>query len=170
MTRRCIALAVLAILALSVAPAMAQMEVPVNVTAFTGVAMVPDAHRALGVAAGLILIDAPIRLEFEYGRTGSDPATAVPEIRTFAGNFHVQPRQPWRLQIYGTVGIGIYRMLLDHRSSEANDATNVGGGAKLSLVGPLKLRLDYRRFSLAAIRGQYHSNEHRFYAGITAGF
>ncbi len=159
-------------LTLSAAPAVAQTrESPVNVTAFAGVAMAPGPYAAIGVAVGVRPRPIPVSLEFEYSRSRSDPAAGVPAIATFAGNLLVQwPRQPSRFQFYGTFGLGLYVLLLDHHSSEANDARNIGGGAKVTLTGPLKLRMDYRAFFLAPIGGEYHSNEHRFYVGIVAGF
>ena len=78
--------------------------------------------------------------------------------------------QPSRFQFYGTFGVGLYVQLRDRGSSEANDARNIGGGVKITLAGPLKFRVDYRAFILARVNGEYHSNEHRLYAGIVAGF
>jgi hypothetical protein len=69
-----------------------------------------------------------------------------------------------------TVGAGFYALLLDHHSSEPNDARNFGGGAKVTLGGPMKLRIDYRAFRLTPIADEDHSNGHRLYVGIVAGF
>ena len=159
-------------LMLSTAGAMAQTpESPVNVTAFAGVAMTPDPHAAIGVAVGVRPRPIPVSLEFEYSRSQSDPAAGVPAIVAFAGNLLVQlPVQPSRFQFYGTFGVGLYVQPLDNHSSEPNDARNFGGGVKVTLAGPLKLRMDYRAFRLAPIVGEYHSNEQRLYAGIVAGF
>jgi hypothetical protein len=46
---------------------------------------------------------------------------------------------------------------------------NVGGGVKMNLAGPLRLRLDYRVFTL---RGSdvRHSKPQRFYAGLNLKF
>ena len=41
-----------------------------------------------------------------------------------------------------------YRETLSTSSSETNFGINVGGGVKMSLAGPLRLRLDYRVFTL----------------------
>ena len=168
---RCATSCVVALM-LSTASAPAQTwESPVNITAFAGAAMAPGPHPVIGVAVGLKPRPTPVSLEFEYSRSRSDPAAGVPAIVTLAGNLVVQPlRQRSRFQFYGTFGVGLYVLLRDRQSSEANDARNIGAGAKIALVGPLKLRIDYRAFFLARIHGEYHSNEHRFYAGIVAGF
>ena len=50
---------------------------------------------------------------------------------------------------------------------ETDVGMNLGGGAKITLVGPLKARLDYRVFKLAG--GALNSPAHRFYAGLTSG-
>jgi hypothetical protein len=172
--------AMLCVMALTLPAALAVAqtpELPVNITAFGGVAMAPGPHPAIGVAVGvkssglLSRRPTPVSLEFEYARSRSDPAGGVPAIVTFAGNLLIQPlRQTSRRRFYGTIGAGLFVHLLDRRSSEANDAWNIGGGAKVTLAGPLKLRVDYRAFFLFPVSGEYHSNEHRFYAGIVAGF
>jgi hypothetical protein len=47
-------------------------------------------------------------------------------------------------------------------------ATNLGGGVKITLVGPIRARLDYRIFNL---RGEpLHSTVHRVYAGFNLAF
>jgi len=44
----------------------------------------------------------------------------------------------------------------------------VGGGVKMSLIGPLRLRLDYRVFTL---RGSpLYEKPQRFYAGVNLKF
>ena len=71
------------------------------------------------------------------------------------------------MQFYGTLGGGVYReTLLD--DSETNVGINVGGGMKLTLIGPLRLRLDYRVTSLKG--DPRHSKPQRFYAGLNLKF
>ena len=54
--------------------------------------------------------------------------------------------------------------------------TNVGGGVKISLAGPLRVRLDYRIFRLtdefeAGVGGGgFSKTSHRFYAGANIAF
>jgi hypothetical protein len=45
---------------------------------------------------------------------------------------------------------------------------NVGGGVKVNLAGPLRLRFDYRVFTLQG--DPLHSNPQRFYAGLNLKF
>ena len=52
--------------------------------------------------------------------------------------------------------------------SETNVGMNVGGGVKMSLAGPLRLRFDYRVFTL---RGTpLYPQPQRFYAGLNLKF
>jgi hypothetical protein len=73
------------------------------------------------------------------------------------------------LEPYVTAGIGVYReALTTQKHQETNIGTNVGGGIKLSLFGPLRLRVDYRVFMLGG--GALHSPAHRIYAGVNLKF
>ena len=68
------------------------------------------------------------------------------------------------------VGGGVYHETL---STEPNDdhtnfGTNIGGGVKITLAGPIRLRLDYRVFSLRGTPRQ--TNAQRLYAGINLKF
>ena len=54
---------------------------------------------------------------------------------------------PTRVQLYLTAGGGFYRDRLNEEG-ETSFGTNIGGGLKMPLVGPLRLRLDYRVFTL----------------------
>ena len=59
------------------------------------------------------------------------------------------PRGVLPLQLYGTVGAGGYRERYSpFDENEYGFGTNLGGGAKINLVGPLRLRVDYRIFRL----------------------
>ena len=71
------------------------------------------------------------------------------------------------MQFYGTAGGGVYRETL-LGASETNVGLNVGGGVKISLIGPLRLRLDYRVFTLSG--DPLHSKPQRFYAGLNVKF
>ena len=160
------------VLTLSTAAAAAQgLESHINATAFAGAAMTPDPQVAIGVAVGVRPRPTAVSLEFEYSRSGSDPAEGVPAIVTFSVNFLLQfPVQPSRYQFYGTFGVGVYGLLRDSTSSEPDGVRNFGGGAKITVAGPFKLRVDYRAFRLAPIPREYHSNEHRLYVGVVGGF
>ena len=70
------------------------------------------------------------------------------------------------IQLYGTVGGGLYRERLGD-TQETHFSTNVGGGAKIALAGPLKVRIDYRLFKL---RGARESHAQRIYGGLALAF
>jgi hypothetical protein len=137
-----------------------------DITAFLGVNPTPvnRAVRGASVGMGLLIVG----FEFEYAHTSEDLLENAPSLRTFMFNGLLQTPFPIAgLQFYGTLGGGVFRETLDE-SSETNFGTNIGGGVKMSLAGPLRLRLDYRVF---ALRGSpRHSNPQRFYAGINLKF
>ena len=53
-------------------------------------------------------------------------------------------------------------------NSETQVGINVGGGVKWTLAGPLRLRLDYRIFTLQG--DPRHPRPQRFYAGLNLKF
>jgi hypothetical protein len=70
-------------------------------------------------------------------------------------------------QLYVTMGGGVFRERFG-ALGETNFGTNIGGGVKIGLFGPIRLRLDYRVYSL---RGTpRYSTPQRFYAGINIPF
>ncbi|MCC7243449.1 MAG: hypothetical protein IT180_16105, partial [Acidobacteria bacterium] len=71
------------------------------------------------------------------------------------------------VQVYGTGGVGLYREALV-AASETSTAVNLGGGAKIRLLGPLRLRLDYRVFRLQG--SPLNQTYQRFYAGANLAF
>lgn len=137
-----------------------------DITAFLGVNGTPTNRTVKGVAAGLGLL--VVGFEFEYADTSEDLEEAAPGLRTFMFNGIAQtPIAVGGLQFYGTAGGGVYRETLS-ALSETHVGLNLGGGVKMSLIGPLRLRLDYRVFTL---RGEpRHSRPQRFYAGLNVKF
>jgi hypothetical protein len=71
------------------------------------------------------------------------------------------------LQPYFTTGGGIYREQLGAHT-DTGVGLNTGGGVKVNLIGPIRLRVDYRIFSLRSTA--LHSPAHRFYAGLNLKF
>jgi hypothetical protein len=137
-----------------------------DATAFLGVNTTPSNRTAKGFAIGITVL--VVGVEFEYSSTGEDLPALAPSLRTFSGNALVQTPFPIAgMQFYGTAGIGGYRERLQ-TTQETNLATNIGGGAKVSLLGPLKLRLDYRLFKLQG--DPLHDKVQRVYAGINLAF
>jgi opacity protein-like surface antigen len=137
-----------------------------DVTGFIGSSSTPSNRLAKGLAVGTGLLI--VGFEFEYAHTNEDLSKEAPSLRTFMFNGLLQTPVPiGGMQFYGTMGGGVFRETLND-VSETNLGINVGGGVKMKLVGPLRLRLDYRVHTL---RGSpLYSNPKRFYAGINLKF
>ena len=142
-----------------------------DVTGFLGANSTPTTRpvRGFAIGTGLVIVG----FEFEYAHTSDDLENAAPELRTFMFNGLVQTPIPIaRMQFYGTAGGGVFRETLDlisgDRISETNVGINVGGGVKITLIGPLRLRLDYRVHTLHGTT--LYSNPKRFYAGVNLKF
>jgi opacity protein-like surface antigen len=141
-----------------------------DITAFLGVTPTPTNRVTRGFAGGAGLL--VVGFEFEYANTVEDRVKNAPELKTFMFNGLVQTPFPiGGMQLYGTAGGGGYRESfteIGETVRETNVGINVGGGVKMSLLGPLRLRLDYRIFKL---RGDaQHPNVQRFYAGVNLKF
>ena len=137
-----------------------------DITAFLGVNPTPTNRATKGFAVGTGLL--VFGFEFEYAHAGEDLIEGSPSLRTFMFNGLVQTPVPIAgMQFYGTAGGGVYREKLDD-DSETNVGINVGGGVKMTLVGPLRLRLDYR---ITTLKGDArYPRPQRFYAGINVKF
>jgi hypothetical protein len=137
-----------------------------DLTAFLGVNPTPVNRpvRGIAVGAGLLIV----AFEFEYANTSEDEIKAGPELQTYMGNGLLQTPIPIAgMQFYATAGGGVYReSLLDNGTT--NVGVNVGGGVKMSLAGPLRLRIDYRVFTLSG--SPRHDNPQRFYVGLNLKF
>ena len=146
-----------------------------DLTAFLGRTSTGTGRPAKGFAigAGFLIVG----FEFEYSSTDeelevlSGAEFLAPELTTYMFNGLLQTPIPIaRTQFYGTLGGGVYHESLSPEpdGDETSFATNIGGGAKITLVGPLRLRLDYRIFNL---RGTpRHTTVQRFYAGVNLKF
>jgi len=137
-----------------------------DITAFLGITPTPENRAVRGVALGFgVLV---IGFEFEYSSAIEDATEGLPSLQTGSGNLLVQtPIEVSGIQLYGTVGGGVYRERLLTRQ-ETHFTTNLGGGAKIRLAGPLRLRLDYRLFRLQG--SPLHTTYQRFYAGANLAF
>ena len=137
-----------------------------DVTAFLGTNPDPvnRVTTGFGVGVGLVIVG----FEFEYGHTRDNLEELAPSLRTYMFNGLLQTPVPIAgMQFYGTAGGGVYRETLDE-DSETNVGINVGGGVKVNLAGPLRLRFDYRIFTLQG--DARHSKPQRFYAGLNIKF
>jgi hypothetical protein len=137
-----------------------------DITAFIGANMTPANRQVRGGALGMGLL--VIGFEAEYAFTPDDPRAAAPSVKTGMGNVIVQtPVAFFGLQPYFTTGGGLYRETLgEHRSTGLG--LNTGGGVKVNLAGPLRLRVDYRIFKLKS--DALNSPAHRIYAGLNLKF
>jgi hypothetical protein len=156
--RRCFGILVL----LALFPATAYADL----TGFVGTTSTPANRTAKGFAIGFGLL--VVGFEFEFSDTAEAPDDGAPSLRTGMGNVLLQTPVPiMGLQPYFTTGGGAYRERLGEQQ-ETHVGLNTGGGVKISLLGPVRARLDYRVFKL---RGEpLHSTVHRLYAGINLAF
>jgi hypothetical protein len=135
-----------------------------DVTAFLGYTPKPSAQTMRGFAFGLNLL--VIGFELEYANAPEDIVKPKAGLVTGMINGLVQTPTS-NTQFYLTAGGGLYREKLGTQQ-ETSFGTNVGGGVKLGLAGPLRLRLDYRVYSL---RGTpIRSTPQRLYAGLNLSF
>jgi opacity protein-like surface antigen len=156
--RRLRQLVIAALLLLIAAPARADL------TAFIGANTTPANRQVRGVALGVGLL--VVGFEFEYADTTdtADTFVSAPALKTGMANVLLQtPTAFFGVQPYFTTGTGVYRETLGTRT-DTSIGYNTGGGVKVSLVGPIRLRVDYRVFRLGS--GALYSPAHRIYAGL----
>jgi hypothetical protein len=149
-----------ALILVAAAPARA------DVTGFIGANTTPENRMTQGfaVGAGLLLLG----FEFEYAGTPDDLASLSPSLKSYMGNVLLQtPFAILGVQPYVTTGGGVYRERLGD-TSQTGFAVNSGAGVKINLIGPLRLRVDYRAFRLGS--GALYSPAHRIYAGLNLKF
>jgi opacity protein-like surface antigen len=151
----------------AVASLAASTPAAADITAFVGLPGGPSTRmtKGLGLGVGFVIV----AFEFEYADTNEDAPSGAPHIQTFMGNVLLQTPVPVAgIQFYGTIGGGGYREDLG-TASETNVGMNLGGGVKVKLLGPLRLRADYRVFRLA---GSPFGDDvvHRFYVGANLKF
>lgn len=135
-----------------------------DITAFLGVSPTPERHfgRGISVGAGFLIVG----FEFEYAQLSEDVDEQLPGLKTYSGNVLAQTPTTG-VQLYGTVGVQGFRETLG-TAQETHIGTNIGGGVKIRLVGPVRVRLDYRIFKLQG--SPRHDVYQRFYAGANLKF
>ena len=137
-----------------------------DITAFIGANTTPANRQVRGFAAGIGLL--VVAFEFEYANTTDDPTASAPSLTTGSGNIVFQtPTAFFGFQPYFTTGGGLYRETLGTHQ-DTSFALNTGGGVKIALIGPVRLRVDYRVFKLGS--GALNSPAHRIYAGLNLKF
>lgn len=142
-----------AFLAATASPARA------DITAFLGLSPTPDRHavKGLSVGAGFLIVG----FEGEYASISEDLAEALPGLRTYSANVLAQTPTDG-VQLYGTVGALAFRETLG-TTQETHVGTNIGAGVKIKVLGPVRVRLDYRIFKLQG--SPIHDVYQRFYVG-----
>ncbi len=137
-----------------------------DVTAFLGANTTPANRQVLGGALGFGLL--VIGVELEYAFTPEDLTAKAPSLKTGTGNLILQtPIAIYGFQPYFTTGGGFYQQELG-ASSDTGFTLNTGGGVKVALAGPVRLRVDYRVFKLGS--SALNSPAHRVYAGLNLKF
>jgi len=138
-----------------------------DITAFFGVNPTPSNRVLTGFSGGIGLLI--VAFEFEYANTVQDLDQLAPGLKTYMLNGLLQTPVPiGGVQFYATAGGGVFRESLEDLT-ETNVGMNIGGGIKMNLAGPLRLRLDYRVFTLRGDEVR-HSKPQRFYAGLNLKF
>lgn len=154
------------LLGLTLLLVLASSPVFADATLFLGSTTTPSNRPAKGFAVGVGLLI--VGFEFEFAETSENAEEAAPTLRTGMGNVLLQtPIAVAGMQFYLTTGGGVYRETLGEQQ-ETHLGVNTGGGVKVSLLGPIRARLDYRVFKL---RGEpLFDTVHRVYAGLNLAF
>ena len=157
--KRTLLIATLALAAVLGRPAPAGADL----TFFLGMSPTPETRGTRGFAAGINMLI--IGFEFDYAHTSEDVAGGAPGLRTGMMNGVIMT--PTKTQLYLTAGGGFYREVLAG-DGKIGFGTNIGGGAKIPLLGPIDIRVDYRIYNLRG--GARHKTPQRFYAGVNFRF
>lgn len=137
-----------------------------DATLFLGANTTPTNRPVVGGGLGFGLLI--VAFEFEYSSSSEDAKNAAPSLKVGSGNVLLQtPVAIAGFQPYATAGVGVFHESLGS-ASDTNVASNLGAGVKISLAGPIRLRLDYRAFKLGG--DARYSTSHRLYAGLNLHF
>jgi hypothetical protein len=140
--------------------------VAADATLFLGANTTPEWRKTQGFSfgAGLLLLG----FEFEYANTSDDLESIAPTLKTYSGNVLLQtPFSIYGFQPYFTTGAGYYQEALENRK-DSGFGFNTGGGVKVNLIGPLRVRVDYRVFRLTD--DALYPTAHRLYGGLNLKF
>ena len=133
-----------------------------DATLFAGAHRSPSGGVLGGVALGVSLPVGGIEFEFAEARTVKGP------LRSGMVSLLLRtPREPARLQLYASVGGGLYQDR-GAANGSAGLAGSVGGGILIPLPGPFGVRLDYRVLGLR--RSGRAERPQRVYAGVNLAF
>jgi opacity protein-like surface antigen len=160
--KRLLLIPVLALAALALAPSPAAADA----TAFYGVATTTVSRPATGLAIAVKIL--LVGIEFEYAHMDERNPQQVPGLNT--SMFNLVLATPTKVKVYFTTGGGLAHQTLGS-ASEWTFGTNIGGGVKFPLAGPLGLRIDYRIFKVhGALPGSVDKRQHRIYGGMNFAF
>jgi opacity protein-like surface antigen len=136
-----------------------------DITAFLGAYLTPTRQSVQGVSIGFKILVAGV--EFEAVRAPEDVEKGQPEIQE--GSASVLVESPTgRVKLYGLMGAGLYRMQFAGVAGDTNTSLHVGGGIKITLAGPIGLRVDYR---VVKRNGLVESDtRQRLYVGVRVDF
>ncbi len=138
-----------------------------DATAFLGFTTSPTNRSARGFSLGFTVLSVA-GLEFEYASTTEDPSSGSPLLRMGSANAFVQtPIAVARMHFYATAGAELYREVLGS-AGVTNVGVNAGGGVKVNLFGPLRLRVDYRVYRLSG--SARYPTPQRLYVGLNLKF
>ena len=138
-----------------------------DLTVFAGLQSAPEIRPTTGLSVGFGLL--VLGWEVEVARASEERDDLVPSLSTGTASLYVQNPIPISgVQFYAIAGAGLYRERLSGAYQQTDGHIALGGGAKIELAGPLKLRLDYRIFKLRdPVRD---GNPQRIYAGLALAF
>jgi hypothetical protein len=146
------------LLAASATPAHA------DVTAFFGLAPTPALRTTRGWSIGLDMLI--VGGEFEWASVNERTSEDAPGLSTKMFNgLLVTPTGS--TQLYLSAGVGWFTETLGTQK-ESGFATNVGGGVKVKLLGPVRARVDMRIFRLND--DAVTKTPLRIYAGLNVRF
>ena len=137
-----------------------------DVTVFLGATPSPVNRGLTGAAVGFGLVI--VGAEAEMTRWPADTRSGTSGLTTWSANGLLQtPGGISPVQLYATVGAGLYRETTG-LTSRMSTALNTGGGLKVKVAGPIRLRLDYRLFRLQGT--PQTAVLHRVYGGASLAF
>lgn len=137
-----------------------------DVTLFLGATPSPVNRGLTGAAVGFGLI--VVGAEAEVTRWPSVSTSGTAGLTTWSANGLLQtPGGLSSVQLYATAGAGLYRETTG-LTSRMSTALNTGGGLKVKVAGPIRLRLDYRMFRLQG--SPQTAVLHRIYGGASLAF
>jgi opacity protein-like surface antigen len=137
-----------------------------DITAFLGATPSPVNRGLTGAAVGFGLII--VGAEAEVSRWPAVSTADTAALTTWSANGLLQtPGGISPVQLYATAGAGLYRETTG-TTSRMSTALNTGGGVKVKVAGPIRLRLDYRLFRLQGT--PQTAVLHRIYGGATLAF